>query len=59
MSCADRRDGAVIGLARADADDALERDDEDLPVADLAGLAAVAERVDRGLASPIFTVVPR
>ena len=44
-----RRHGEVVGLAGADAHDALERDDEDLAVADLVGAPAVAERVDRRL----------
>ena len=48
-SAAHRRDGGLVGLAGADADRALERDDEDLAVADLAGAAAGAERVDRRL----------
>ena len=69
----ERRDGAFVGLAGADADRLLERHDEDLAVADLAGPRALAQRVDRRLdessetatskrtfsASPIFTVVPR
>ena len=38
-----------IGLARADADHLLERNDEDLAVADLPGLRALAEGVDGGL----------
>ena len=39
---ADRRDGAVAGLPGADPDRAVERQDEDLAVADLAGPGAVA-----------------
>ena len=39
----------VVGLAGADPHHALERDDEDLAVADLAGARALAERVDRRL----------
>ena len=44
-----RGDGVVVGLGRADAHHALERHDEDLAVADLAGLRALAQRVDRRL----------
>ena len=39
----------VVGLAGADADRPLQRHDEDLAVADLAGAPALAERVDRRL----------
>src|SRR6476659_4636809 len=48
-SCAHRRHGAVIGLARAYAHGALERDDEDLAVAHFAGARALAEGLDRRL----------
>src|SRR3954452_21452534 len=46
-SCHHRRDSALVGLAGADPYGALQRDDEDLPVADLPGAAALAERLDR------------
>src|SRR3954468_5687941 len=46
MSGTHRRHGAVVDLAGADPDCAHERDDEDLAVADLAGAAALADRVD-------------
>ena len=46
---AHRRDGAVVALAGADPDRAFEIDDEDLAVADLAGLGALAERLERRL----------
>ena len=44
-----RRHGAVVGVAGADAHRPLQRQDEDLAVADLAGAGALAERVDGGL----------
>src|SRR5688500_7823616 len=49
MSGPHRRHGAVIGLAGADAHHAVERDDEDLAVADLPGPRTLAEGVDRRL----------
>jgi hypothetical protein len=40
---------AVVDLAGADPYRLVERDNEDLPVADLAGATALAERLDRRL----------
>src|SRR5687768_8263958 len=37
----------MVGFTRADANGTLEREDEDLAVADLAGAAALAERLER------------
>src|SRR5512146_3053866 len=42
-------EGFGAGLAGADADDLLEVEDEDLPVADLAGLGALLDRLDGAL----------
>src|SRR6188472_128217 len=48
-SFAHRGDRLDVGLPGPDANGALQRDDEDLAVADLAGARAGAERVDGGL----------
>src|SRR5829696_850223 len=45
----DGRERGVVLLARANADDALDRLHEDLAVADGAGACALDDRVDRGL----------
>jgi len=45
----DRRKGRVVLLPRADADDAFDRLNEDLPVTDFAGAGALHDRVDRRL----------
>jgi len=72
-SLVNRGDGAHVGIAGADANRLLERHDEDLAVADLAGAGALAERADGRIDElvgdgdlqrtfserPICTVVPR
>src|SRR3954468_19788837 len=44
-----RSESSVVLLARPDADDAFDRLDEDLPVADGAGARALDDRIDRRL----------
>ena len=45
----DRGDGAVVGLTGADPHHALQREHEDLAVADVAGPPAITERLERRL----------
>src|SRR2546423_13925478 len=47
--CASRSDGVFVRLAGADAHHLLDRGDEDLAVADLAGLRRLDDRVDAAL----------
>src|SRR6185312_10931618 len=47
-------DGRLPALARADADDLLDRRDEDLAVADLAGARRLDDRLDRALGERVL-----